>query len=92
MRLHRIDDVLQRFENGWEESIACMLAMEKSFFAFFEALADSAGDIRAVSQKNAFLLLAHFADRRYVPDDSMRVKQCLRRDWEKHEIRRPPVI
>ena len=65
-RLHAIDDVLQRFgTEKWRHSLSYMLRRESSPFAFFEGLADECGDVRALSQRDAFALLRRYSAARH---------------------------
>lgn len=86
-RLHRIDEVLDRFAGGgnFPRTLTFLLAREDSPFAFFAALADAIPAVRALSQRDAFSAFRRFAHGRVAAEDAGALDDCLILDWLTHE-------
>ena len=86
-RLHRIDEVLDRFAGGgnFPRTLFYLLERETSPFAFFANLADAIPAVRALSQRNAFSAFRRFARERVAPEDHGVLDDCLTLDWLTHE-------
>ena len=86
-RLHRIDEVLDRFAGGgnFPRTLSYLLERETSPFAFFADLANAIPAVRALSQRNAFSAFRRFARERVAPDQFGKLDDCLILDWLTHE-------
>ena len=86
-RLHRIDEVLDRFAGGgnFPRTLAFLLEKEASPFAFFADLANAIPAVRALSQRNAFSAFRRFARDRVAMEDHGDLDDRLTIDWLTHE-------
>lgn len=89
-RLHGISDVLERFAGSghFRFTLEYLLAQESSPFAFYDALAAELPDIRALSQRAAYLALRNFSIRRGADADMLSC--ALTADWLIGEAGAPP--
>lgn len=86
-RLHRIDEVLDRFAGGghFPRTLDYLLHKESSPFAFFAALAEAIPHVRALSQRDAFSAFRRFAGARVAPEDQSYLDDRLILDWLTNE-------
>lgn len=91
-RLHRVDDVLDRFSGSghFSNTIPFLLAREPSAFAFFSALADALDSPRSLSQRTLFSAFRRFALRRVPEANRKEAEERLLMDWYLHETAAPP--